>query len=169
MLFIYAPATSSDLIIFLIMLLGAFLLAFAAGYFTHTPYVTALEHTESKLQHELGHLQSQSESSRDSSPPKTGRASSPLATAAEKIPDDLTKIHGISAEMQQKLASHGIYTYRQLQLYNPLHLKQQIGHEGEEILVEDIIVWQQQAGLAAAHRWDELATLQEEIDRTKNI
>ncbi|PWJ57116.1 hypothetical protein CLV98_10836 [Dyadobacter jejuensis] len=160
----YSPSNSSDLIIYIIMLTITLLLAFGAGYFSHIQDLDDLLQSETKYNYELQKLRNQ-----PAAKPEQVQAQPEVKPTAEPqteiYRDDLTKIHHIDLSTQQKLNQLGIRTYRQLQLFNPLNLKQVLSSEEDDLDIGEIIIWQQQAALAASHKWDDLSSLQAELDR----
>ncbi len=75
--------------------------------------------------------------------------------------DDLTKIKGIGAKMDQALRSAGIRTYRQLALAEDSELERIL--KAANATIVDPSTWQEQASLAARGAWEELETFQREI------
>lgn len=83
---------------------------------------------------------------------------------AEGPADDLSKIEGIGPVIATTLVNGGIATYAQLAAANVDDIQTMIeGVRGSH----DAGTWPQQAALAAAGDWDELQTLQDELDGGK--
>lgn len=78
--------------------------------------------------------------------------------------DDLKKIEGIGPKIESLLNADGIMTWTQLASAEAEHLRGILLRAGERYRVHDPATWPEQAALAAAGRWDELATLQDALD-----
>lgn len=72
--------------------------------------------------------------------------------------DDLTKIEGIGPKISGWLTEAGLTTYAQLAASSPEQISQILQAAGHRLARPD--TWPEQAALAAAGRWDELAALQ---------
>lgn len=112
--------------------------------------------------------------------PSARRAGEPLAAAVAEEPapavtetrlprrlrgatrpsagDDLTKIEGIGPKISGWLTEAGLTTYAQLAAASPEQISQILQAAGHRLARPD--TWPEQAALAAASRWDELAALQ---------
>jgi predicted flap endonuclease-1-like 5' DNA nuclease len=77
-------------------------------------------------------------------------------------PDDLKRIEGIGPKISSVLQENGILTFGQLAAADTERLSQILMDAGLRRLA-DPATWPEQAGLAAAGKWDELAKLQDEL------
>ncbi|MFO8037454.1 MAG: hypothetical protein R6U57_12590 [Anaerolineales bacterium] len=75
--------------------------------------------------------------------------------------DDLTKIKGVGAKMNQALRAAGIRTYRRLAVAEDSELKRIL--KAANATIVDPSTWQEQARLAAQGAWEELEAFQREI------
>jgi predicted flap endonuclease-1-like 5' DNA nuclease len=84
------------------------------------------------------------------------------ATAAGRPPafDDLKVVEGISPRVEAILQESGIVTLSDLADASPERLRTLLDLAGDQFRVHDPATWPEQAGLAAAGQWDQLATLQ---------
>ena len=82
-------------------------------------------------------------------------------------PDDLTKIEGIGPKINILLNEAGIATYSQLASADSGMLEEIITKAGLHMV--NVSTWQEQAALAADGKWDELATLQEELKGGRRV
>ena len=79
-------------------------------------------------------------------------------------PDDLKRIEGIGPKISGVLQSAGIATFAQLAAADVEQLKQILEDADPNLLrLADPTSWPQQAGLAAAGEWDNLASLQDAL------
>jgi len=79
-------------------------------------------------------------------------------------PDDLKKIEGIGPKIAETLTAAGIATFSDLSKAEPSKLSEIIaGVRGNHVTD----TWPEQAGLAAADKWEELKVLQDELDGGK--
>ncbi len=87
-----------------------------------------------------------------------------FAVGAEETPepDDLKRIEGIGPKISSVLQENGILTFGQLAATGTERLSQILMDAGLRRLA-DPATWPEQAGLAAAGKWDELAKLQDEL------
>lgn len=72
--------------------------------------------------------------------------------------DDLTKIEGIGPKISGWLTEAGLASYAQLAAASPEQIRQILQAAGHRLAKPD--TWPEQAALAAASQWDELAALQ---------
>jgi predicted flap endonuclease-1-like 5' DNA nuclease len=86
----------------------------------------------------------------------------PLATPAPVTPDDLKLIEGIGPKISDVLQAAGIATFAKLAATDVTRLTQILA-EANLAALADPRTWPEQAGLAAAGKWDELQTLQNEL------
>lgn len=87
-----------------------------------------------------------------------------IKTTNGKIKDDLTKIEGIGPKIQQLLNAADIYSFKELSNSTVNILKQILDDAGPRFQMHDPGSWPQQATLAANGNWDELQTLQDQLD-----
>lgn len=92
-------------------------------------------------------------------PVKPTAAKKPPAAppAAAQKADDLTRIAGIGPKAAEALKAAGTRTYADLANASPEQLKQILSRAGMRALNPES--WKQQAALAAASQWEELAAL----------
>lgn len=90
-------------------------------------------------------------------------AEAPVEAAAPVEPSDLKRIEGIGPKIEEILNNAGIHTFQQLAEANVERLQIVLEEAGERYRLADPGSWPRQARLAAADKWDELATLQDEL------
>jgi large subunit ribosomal protein L27 len=91
-------------------------------------------------------------------------APAPKAAAAPSgKPDDLKKIEGIGPKISELLVAGGIPTFQALADAKFDDVRAILDAAGPRYRIANPITWAQQAGLAAAGKWDELETLQDRI------
>jgi len=90
------------------------------------------------------------------------------APAAGK-PDDLKKIEGIGPAIEKLLHAEGITTFAIMAATAPEKIKEILVAAGSRFGFHDPTTWPTQAGLAADGKWDELKTLQDELDGGKAV
>lgn len=78
-------------------------------------------------------------------------------------PSDLKRVEGIGPKIEEILNNAGIYTFRQLADTDLAQLQSLLEGAGERYRLADPGSWSRQARLAAEDKWDELATLQDEL------
>jgi predicted flap endonuclease-1-like 5' DNA nuclease len=83
-------------------------------------------------------------------------------------PDDLKRIEGIGPKISGVLQSSGINTFALLAKADVSRLKNILEEAGVGALA-DPTTWPEQAGLAAAGKWDELNTLQDELKGGRRV
>ncbi len=99
----------------------------------------------------------------------TPKAAAPAAAPATKTeapsgkPDDLKKIEGIGPKISELLVAGGIPTFQALADAKIDDVKAILDAAGPRYRIANPITWAQQAGLAAAGKWDELESLQDRI------
>jgi len=86
---------------------------------------------------------------------------------AEVQPDDLTRVEGIGPKMSSVLQQAGIETFRHLARSDPQELKRLL--RDERLQFADPSTWPEQAALAAAGAWEDLAALQEELSGGRRV
>lgn len=84
-------------------------------------------------------------------------------------PDDLTKIEGIGPKISELLHNAGILTFAQLAAADTAQVDQILADAGPRFQLADSITWAQQANLAAAGAWEELATLQDNLKGGRQV
>ncbi len=94
--------------------------------------------------------------------------------AAKKAPekkaegaDDLTKIEGVGPKIAGLLADGGFPTFADVAKADVEALKSILSDAGSRYTMHDPTTWPQQSQLAADGKWDELKTLQDELDGGK--
>jgi large subunit ribosomal protein L27 len=90
------------------------------------------------------------------------------APAAGK-PDDLKKIEGVGPAIEKLLNGAGITTFAGMAATAPEKIKEILVAAGSRFGFHDPSTWPHQAGLAADGKWDELKTLQDELDGGKAV
>lgn len=83
--------------------------------------------------------------------------------AATAKPDDLKKIEGIGPKIAGLLAADGIATFAALAKAKQTKLKGILEAAGPRYKMHNPTTWPEQAKLAAAGKWEQLATLQDEL------
>jgi predicted flap endonuclease-1-like 5' DNA nuclease len=83
-------------------------------------------------------------------------------------PDDLTRIAGIGPKIASLLQAEGIRTFAQLAATDAATLRQVLA-EAKLTHLADPATWPEQAELAAASRWDDLAALQKHFIRGRRV
>ncbi|MFK7800339.1 MAG: 50S ribosomal protein L4 [Anaerolineae bacterium] len=86
--------------------------------------------------------------------------SAPADDSAAVEPDDLKKIEGIGPKIASTLADEGVTTFAQLADMSADQIKEML--QGK-VRIAHPDTWPEQAALAAAGKWDELETLQDEL------
>lgn len=81
--------------------------------------------------------------------------------------DDLKKIEGIGPKVQEHFNNAGIHTYADLAKASQDKLNEILENAGPRYKNMDPTTWPEQAQLAADGKWDELKTLQDELDGGK--
>ncbi|GAA4446433.1 hypothetical protein GCM10023091_39500 [Ravibacter arvi] len=103
---------------------------------------------------------------------KTGsEAAAPVAeaevvesrVAGEAAADDLEKIEGIGPKIAEVLTAAGIATFAGLSEATPEAIREILDNAGSQFASHDPATWPKQAELAAAGKWDELKTWQDEL------
>jgi len=85
------------------------------------------------------------------------------ATKKEVVIDDLSKIEGIGKKIAALLKKAGIATYKDLSKATIKNLGSLLQDAGNQYSMHNPASWPKQAKLAAAGKWEELATLQEQL------
>lgn len=87
----------------------------------------------------------------------------PTAAAAEAAgPDDLKKIEGVGPKIASVLAAAGLTTFAKVAEMSAEALRKVLDDAGMSA-IHKTESWPQQATLAAAGKWDELQTLQDQL------
>jgi len=89
------------------------------------------------------------------------------AVAADKKPDDLTKIEGVGPAIAKLLSAAGIITFSDLAAKPVEDVKQVLTDAGSRFQMHDPASWPLQADMAANGKWDELNKWQDEHDGGK--
>ncbi len=93
-----------------------------------------------------------------------------FAIGAEETPEpsDLKRVEGIGPKISSILQENGILTFEQLAATDADHVRQILMDAGLRRLA-DPTTWPEQAGLAAAGKWDELEKLQDELQGGRRV
>ncbi len=98
----------------------------------------------------------------------------PAAAVVEEAPaveeravDDFTKIEGIGPKINQIMIDGGVTTYAAMAYAKPEQLKDILAAAGNRYKMHNPTTWPQQAKLAEEGKWDELKTLQDELNGGK--
>lgn len=94
-------------------------------------------------------------------------APAPVAEAPAAGPDVYKKIEGIGPKIEELLHNAGLATYADLAEAPVDKLKGILAEAGSRYTMHDPTTWPQQSKLAADGKWDELKTLQDELDGGK--
>jgi predicted flap endonuclease-1-like 5' DNA nuclease len=94
---------------------------------------------------------------------RKARAAGIEPSASDGSSDDLKVIEGVGPRAEAALAAAGIRRYGDLAAVRPGRLRKILRAGGGRM--SDPRTWPQQAGLAAAGDWDQLAALQRELSR----
>ncbi len=89
------------------------------------------------------------------------QTSEPAPPAGE--PDDLTMVEGIGPKIAELLADDGIATFSALAAASRDRLAGILERAGSRYRMHDPSTWPEQAALAAARRWSDLADLQDRL------
>lgn len=89
------------------------------------------------------------------------------ASLAPKHKDDLKKIEGIGPKIQDLCYNAGIYTFKELAETPVERIKEILTAAGDRYRIHDPATWPQQSALAAEGKWDELKTLQDQLNAGK--
>lgn len=85
-------------------------------------------------------------------------------------PDDLKKVEGIGPKIASVLNAAGILTFAQLVDVSADHVREILEAEDPRLTrLADPTTWAEQAKLAAAGKWDELAALQDELKGGRRV
>jgi small subunit ribosomal protein S16 len=91
----------------------------------------------------------------------------PVAEAPAAGPDEYKKIEGIGPKIEELLHNAGLATFADLADAPVDKLKEILAEAGSRYSMHDPTTWPQQSKLAADGKWDELKTLQDELDGGK--
>ncbi|MDY6878166.1 MAG: DUF4332 domain-containing protein [Chloroflexota bacterium] len=122
---------------------------------------TRLREREASLEQLRGQASQKEESIRDLAAQLEERDSQIMKMKPHE-PDNLRRIEGIGPKISSVLQAAGITTFAQLAATDVSRLKQIITEAGLAALA-DPSTWPEQAGLAAAGKWDALGVLQDEL------
>ena len=89
------------------------------------------------------------------------------AKKADGKPDDLKKIEGIGPKISELLTKAGVPTFEALANSEVDKIKGILAEAGKRYQMHDPTTWPEQASLAAEGKWEELKTLQDELDGGK--
>ena len=92
-----------------------------------------------------------------------GEAGAAPVTGGTATPDDLARIKGIGPKIARVLSGAGMVSFAQLATTEIEELRQMLSDGGVRIAYPD--TWPEQAALAAAGQWEELAHLQSQLVR----
>jgi large subunit ribosomal protein L21 len=98
--------------------------------------------------------------------PKAEKKEAPKK-AAPKGGDDLKKIEGIGPKIAEILGDAGVTSYAALADMEADKIREILVEAGSRYKMFDPTTWPEQAGLAAAGKWDELKELQDKLDGGK--
>ncbi|MEM1214118.1 MAG: helix-hairpin-helix domain-containing protein [Bacteroidota bacterium] len=93
----------------------------------------------------------------------TAKKAAPAKKTAAAKPDDLRKIEGIGPKIAGLLKDDGIATFADLAKASQTKLKAVLTAAGPRYKMHNPTTWPEQAKLAAAGKWEELSTLQDEL------
>jgi predicted flap endonuclease-1-like 5' DNA nuclease len=93
--------------------------------------------------------------------PKKAKKATKKAKKSKK--ESLRKIEGIGPKIEGLLHEVGIITFDDLAKAKVAKVKEILAKAGSRYKMHDPTTWTEQAALAAAGKWDELAVLQEEL------
>ncbi len=91
-----------------------------------------------------------------------------IGAAETPEPSDLKRVEGIGPKISSILQENGILTFEQLAATDADHVRQILMDAGLRRLA-DPTTWPEQAGLAAAGKWDELEKLQDELQGGRRV
>jgi predicted flap endonuclease-1-like 5' DNA nuclease len=91
-------------------------------------------------------------------PPQDFAVPAPIVEPAPAVPDDLKRIEGIGPKISGLLQASGITTFAQLAASDASQIRAILNEAG--ITIADPNTWPEQAGLAAAGKWEALKALQ---------
>ncbi len=83
-------------------------------------------------------------------------------------PDDLKLVEGIGPKIEQLLHNAGILTFAQLADTKPDHIKTILEAAGPRFQMHVPTTWPTQSALARDGKWNELKTLQDELNKGRN-
>ncbi len=102
--------------------------------------------------------------------PDTEAKPSLPAAASSTAPDDLKRVEGIGPKISSVLQAAGILTFAQLATTDVARIKEILEAEDPRLVrIADPATWPEQAALAAAGKWDELAALQDELKGGRRV
>ena len=81
--------------------------------------------------------------------------------------DDLKVVEGIGPKIEELLNNAGIYTFSQLAAKSATEIKEILAAAGKRYRIHDPSTWGLQSELAAAGKWDELRSWQDELQGGK--
>ncbi len=82
---------------------------------------------------------------------------------AEPAKDNLTMIEGIGPKIEELLRNRGIHSFRELADASNDTLRDVLTQAGARYRIHNPATWQEQARLAADHKWEELTNMQRDL------
>ena len=104
---------------------------------------------------------------KESTKKATAKKAATPVVKKEILADDLSKIEGIGKKIAALLKKAGIVTYKDLAKSTIKNLNTLLQDAGNQYSMHNPASWPKQAKLAAAGKWEELATLQEQLKAGK--
>lgn len=92
-----------------------------------------------------------------------------LSVASVPVRDDLKLIEGIGPKIESILNADNIVTFADLAASSESQLRDLLMKQGERYRIHNPATWPQQAGLARDHEWDQLKTLQDELQGGREV
>lgn len=96
-------------------------------------------------------------------PPAVDFAAARAAGFAVRGPDDLEIIEGIGPKIAQLLHAAGVHTFAELAAMTPAQIQPLLDAAGPNYRIANPQTWPDQSALAAANRWAELKTMQDNL------
>ena len=128
---------------------------------------TRLREREASLEQLRGQVSQSEETIRDPVAQLEERDSQ-IMTMKPRKPDNLRRIEGIGPKISSVFQAVGITTFAQLAATDASRLRQILTEAGLAALA-DPSTWPEQAGLAAAGKWDALEVLQDELKGGRRV
>lgn len=89
---------------------------------------------------------------------------------ADVVPDDLKKIEGIGPKISRVLGAADVLTFAKLATLGADEIREILVAEDPRLgRISDPTTWPEQAGLAAAGKWDDLASLQDALKGGRRV
>ncbi len=99
--------------------------------------------------------------------PKSKKVVEKVESKPQSKADDLKKIEGVGPKIAGLLNDAGIVTFANLADAKVEKIKEILAEAGSRYSMHDPTTWPEQAKLAADGKWDELKTLQDQLDGGK--